>query len=65
MKNRNHFRNVRQVYCKGCKDHHPVNEVLFINIEEDEFGYDQMTFSCPYDNETYTGTVYEYNYDEE
>ena len=50
--------NIAQVYCKGCKVMHNVPEVSIINIEEDDFGYDQLTFTCPVNKQVYTGTVY-------
>ena len=46
------------VYCSGCKELHNVNDVEFLDISEGMQGEDRMTFTCPHDNETHTGTVY-------
>jgi len=46
------------VYCSGCKTFHSVNSVEFVNISEGMMGEDRLTFVCPVNNETYTGTVY-------
>ena len=36
------------VYCTECQEQHTVKEVTFINIEEDFYGRDLLTFQCPY-----------------
>lgn len=35
------------VYCRGCGNEHTVEEVEFVDIEEDWRGADLMTFICP------------------
>ena len=48
------------VYCKVCQCRHEVNEVEFVNIEEDIQGQDVMTFLChsTEDAEMQTSHVY-------
>ncbi len=35
------------VQCKECGEQHYVEDVKFLNIEEDIHGYDVLTFECP------------------
>jgi len=35
------------VTCKECGQRHDTESVEFLNIEEDQYGYDLMTFTCP------------------
>lgn len=45
------------VYCTECKEEHNVEEVKFVNIEEDEQGYDKLTFVCPNTGKTLQSLV--------
>ena len=46
------------VECSACDCRHVVGEVKFVNIEEDFFGRDLMTFICPETNEEAKSLVY-------
>ena len=35
------------VVCKECGETHKPEEVKFVNIEEDQQGWDLLTFVCP------------------
>ena len=35
-----------QVYCTECRQWYTKEDVDFINVEEDEWGRDQVTFQC-------------------
>lgn len=47
-----------KVYCQYCQEYHSTDEVEFVNIEEDIYGRDVMTFICPETQETTSSNVY-------
>lgn len=46
------------VVCSACECRHDVDEVEFVNIEEDFCGRDLMTFVCPETEEEAKSLVY-------
>jgi hypothetical protein len=38
------------IFCDGCSDIHDVKEVKFLNVEENELGWDVLTFHCANSN---------------
>lgn len=46
------------VRCKECGEIHTIEEVEFLNIEEDMEGRDVITFSCPTTLNPTTSLVY-------
>lgn len=46
------------VRCPVCDDDHNVEDVEFLNIEEDIQGRDVMTFRCPISDTTQNSLVF-------
>ena len=46
MKKR-YFKPTIRVYCHTCEEWIDESTVEFLNIEEDMYGRDKMTFKCP------------------
>jgi hypothetical protein len=46
MDNDEYGKRMMRVVCGECGDRHTVDEVKFLNIEEDFQGRDLMTFEC-------------------
>lgn len=49
---------VMKVYCSECGELHTMEEVNFLNIEEDFQGRDLMSFVCNYTNTTQKSNVF-------
>lgn len=45
------------VLCPACDTEHDVDEVTFLNVEEDMQG-DRMFFECPFSNTKQSSLVY-------
>jgi hypothetical protein len=46
-----------KVFCDGCNDFHPTDEVITENIESDYMGRDVVTFECKVDGKFHKGIV--------
>lgn len=46
------------VSCRECGERHSSEEVETVNIEEDERGYDVLTFICPVTKEETSSLVF-------
>ena len=45
------------VFCDGCKEFHPTEDVLAENVESDSMGRDVLTFECKADGKKHSGLV--------
>ncbi len=48
-----------KVYCKQCHEWHMVEEVEFVDVEEDEQGRDRMIFVCKATQKEQSSNVYQ------
>lgn len=48
-----------RVICKECGLEHSVDDVVFLNVEEDHYGRDVAYFECPVTKNPTSSLVYE------